>query len=158
MRKHFATAMIGLGAGLGITGCGDFLTGPKLSDNPNRPVAAANANLLVASQTNLSGIIEGHLGRSICVLMQQCAGTRLQYNSLGQYIVGDDDYFIPWSQLYGAGGLVDLRLLQSQALATGDSAYAGFFGSLRSALNAPANEVRGCLRVVDGSGKVVELW
>jgi hypothetical protein len=125
MRKHFATAMIVLGAGPGITGCGDFLTGPKLSDNPNRPVAATNANLLVASQTNLTGIIEGHLGRTICVWMQQCAGTQLQYASLGQYILGDDDYFIPWSQIYGPGGLVDLRLLQRQALATGDSAYAG---------------------------------
>jgi hypothetical protein len=125
MGKRIATAMLGLGAGLGISGCGDFLTGPKLSDNPNRPVAATNANLLVASQTNLSGIMEGHLGRTICVWMQQCAGTRLQYNSLGQYIVGDDDYFIPWSQIYGPGGLVDLRLLQRQASATGDSAYAG---------------------------------
>jgi hypothetical protein len=125
MRKHFATAVIGLGAGLGIAGCGDYLTGPKLSDNPNRPVAATNANLLVASQANLASVMEGHLGRSICVWMQQCAGTRLQYNSLGQYIVGDDDYFIPWSQIYGPGGLVDLRLLQRQALASGDSAYAG---------------------------------
>ena len=125
MRKHLATAVIGLGAALGAAGCGDFLTGPKLSDNPNRPVAATNANLLVASQTNLAGVMEGHLGRSICVWMQQCAGTRLQYASLGQYIVGDDDYFIPWSQIYGPGGLVDLRLLQRQALATGDSAYAG---------------------------------
>ena len=125
MRKHLATAVIGLSAVLGIAGCGDYLTGPKLSDNPNRPVAATNANLLVASQTNLAGVMEGHLGRSICVWMQQCAGTRLQYASLGQYIVGDDDYFIPWSQIYGPGGLVDLRLLQRQALATGDSAYAG---------------------------------
>jgi len=125
MRKHFATAVIGLGASLGIIGCGDFLTGPKLSDNPNRPVAATNANLLVASQTNLAGVIEGHLGRTICIWNQQCAGTRLQYASLGQYIVGDDDYFIAWSQIYGPGGLVDLRLLQRQALATGDSAYAG---------------------------------
>ena len=125
MRKLFATAMLGLGAALGTSACGDFLTGPKLSDNPNRPVTATNSNLLVASQTNLSSVIEGHLGRTICVWMQQCSGTRLQYNSLGQYIVGDDDYFIPWSQIYGGGGLVDLRLLQSQALATGDSAYAG---------------------------------
>jgi hypothetical protein len=117
--------MIGLGAGLGITGCGDFLTGPKLSDNPNRPVAATNANLLVASQANLAVILEGHLGRTICIWMQQCAGTRFQYAGLGQYIVGDDDYFIAWSQIYGPGGLVDLRLLQRQALATGDSAYAG---------------------------------
>ncbi len=36
--------------------------------------------------------------------------------------------------------------------------YLGFFGSLRSALNAPENEVRGCLRVVDSNGKVLELW
>lgn len=39
------------------------------------------------------------------------------------------------------------------------SAFKGFFGSLgRSALNAPENEVRGCLRVLDSNGKVVELW
>jgi starch-binding outer membrane protein, SusD/RagB family len=125
MRQHFLTAVIGLGIGWGITGCGDFLTGPKLSDNPNRPIAATNANLLVGSQTNLAGIMEGHLGRSICIWTQQCAGTRLQYNNIGQYIVGDDEYFIPWSQIYGSGGLLDLRLLQRQALGTADSAYAG---------------------------------
>lgn len=125
MRKHFATAVIGVGTALGLAGCGDFLSGPKLTDNPNRPVTASNANLLVASQTNLAELMEGHLGRTICVWMQQCAGTRLQYASLGQYIVGDDDYFIPWSEIYGGGGLVDLRRLQHQALAHGDSAYAG---------------------------------
>jgi starch-binding outer membrane protein, SusD/RagB family len=125
MRKLFATAMLGLGAVLATTACGDFLTGPKLSDNPNRPIIATNANLLVASQANLSSVMEGHLGRTICVWVQQCAGTRLQYKSLGQYIVGDDDYFIPWSQIYGGGGLSDLRRLQRQALAGGDSAYAG---------------------------------
>jgi DNA-binding beta-propeller fold protein YncE len=36
--------------------------------------------------------------------------------------------------------------------------YLGFFGSIRSALNAPENEVRGCLRVLDSSGKVLETW
>ena len=50
--------------------------------------------LLVASQTDLAFFLEGHLGRTICIWMQQCAGTRLQYNSLGKYIVGDDDYFL----------------------------------------------------------------
>ena len=125
MRKYFVTAAIGVGTALGLGACGDFLSGPKLTDNPNRPVTATNANLLVASQTNLAELMEGHLGRTICIWMQQCAGTRLQYASLGQYIVGDDDYFIPWSEIYGGGGLVDLRLLQHQALANGDSAYAG---------------------------------
>ena len=125
MSKHFAMAMLGLGAGLGITGCGDFLTSPKLSDNPNRPITATNSNLLLGSQTNLAFLLEGHLGRTICIWMQQCAGTRLQYSGLGQYIVGDDDYFTSWSNVYDNGGLADLRRLQRQALATGDSVYAG---------------------------------
>jgi DNA-binding beta-propeller fold protein YncE len=38
------------------------------------------------------------------------------------------------------------------------SNYIGFFGTIRSALNAPENEVRGCLRVVDSTGKVLEIW
>jgi hypothetical protein len=143
MHKHLATVVIGLGAGLGISACGDFLTGPKLSDNPNRPVTATNANLLVASQTNLASVMEGHLGRTICIWMQQCAGTRLQYASLGQYIVGDDDYFIPWSQIYGGGGLVDLRRLHDQALAAGDSAYAGVARVLEAWFIGTATDVWG---------------
>jgi len=36
--------------------------------------------------------------------------------------------------------------------------YAGFLGGFRQVLNAPDNEVRGCLRIVDSTGKVVEIW
>jgi hypothetical protein len=36
--------------------------------------------------------------------------------------------------------------------------YKGFLGAFRQVLNAPDNEVRGCLRIVDSSGKVVEIW
>lgn len=143
MRNRFATALLTLGAGLGLCGCGDFLTGPKLSDNPNRPVTATNANLLVASQTDLAFFLEGHLGRTICIWMQQCAGTRLQYNGLGIYIVGDDDYIFSWYNVYDNGGLVDLRLLQRQALATNDSAYAGVAKVLESWLVGTAADVWG---------------
>ena len=36
--------------------------------------------------------------------------------------------------------------------------FGGFFGVIRSALGAPENEVRNTLRVLDGNGKVVEIW
>jgi hypothetical protein len=36
--------------------------------------------------------------------------------------------------------------------------YKGFLGGFRQVLNAPDNEVRGCLRVVDSNGKVLEIW
>jgi starch-binding outer membrane protein, SusD/RagB family len=143
MRNRFATALLVLGTGLGLSGCGDFLTGPKLSDNPNRPVTATNANLLVASQTDLAFLLEGHLGRTICIWMQQCAGTQLQYNNLGKYIVGDDDYITSWYNVYDNGGLVDLRLLQRQALATNDSSYAGVAKVLEAWLIGTAADVWG---------------
>lgn len=34
----------------------------------------------------------------------------------------------------------------------------GFFGTIRSALNAPENEVRGCLPIVASTGKALEFW
>ena len=36
--------------------------------------------------------------------------------------------------------------------------YHLFFGTVRSALNAPENEVRNCLRIVDSIGKTLEIW
>ncbi|MFN7983474.1 MAG: 6-bladed beta-propeller [Vicinamibacterales bacterium] len=36
--------------------------------------------------------------------------------------------------------------------------YKGFLGAFRQVLNAPDNEVRGCLRIVDSTGKVLEIW
>ena len=125
MRKRFTAIALALGLGIGAGACSDFLTGPKLSDNPNRPTVANNANLLVSALTNLSFQSEGHLARTVCIWMQGCAGTNKQYQALGTYIVGDDDYFVDWQDAYIRGGLLDLRRIERTSLATADSAYAG---------------------------------
>jgi len=125
MRKRFTAIALALGLGIGTGACSDFLTGPKLSDNPNRPTVANNANLLVSAETNLAFQSEGHLARTVCIWMQQCAGTNKQYLSLGLYIVGDDDYFVDWQDAYVRGGLLDLRRIEHSALASADTAYAG---------------------------------
>ena len=125
MRKRFTAIALALGLGLGTGACSDFLTGPKLSDNPNRPTVANSANLLVSAETNLSFQSEGHLARTVCIWMQQCSGTNKQYLALGTYIVGDDDYFVDWQDAYIRGGLLDLRRIEHASLATADSAYAG---------------------------------
>ena len=36
--------------------------------------------------------------------------------------------------------------------------YTGFIGLFRQVLNAPDNEVRGCIRIVDSTGKTIEIW
>jgi hypothetical protein len=125
MQKRMISGALVLALGLGSGGCGDFLTGPKLADNPNRPTSASNANLLVSAMTNLTFQQESHLVRTVCIWMQQCGGTLRNYNTLGTYIVGDDDYFTEWSGTYIRGGLLDLRRIQTTALAGADSGVAG---------------------------------
>src|SRR6266542_6553577 len=126
MRKHLSAIALALGLGLGSGACSDFLTGPKLSDNPNRPTVANTANLLVSAETNLALQSEGHLARTVCIWMQACAGTNKQYLALGLYITGDDDYYYDgWIEAYTRGGLLDLRRIERTALETADSAYAG---------------------------------
>jgi starch-binding outer membrane protein, SusD/RagB family len=125
MLKRMKAVALALALSLGSGACGDFLTGPKLADNPNRPTTANNANLLVSAMTNLSSQQEGHLVRTICIWMQHCAGTQLQYNNLSTYIIGEDEFLIEWSGTYTRGGLLDLRRIQETALAGADSAYAG---------------------------------
>ena len=106
MRKLFEATALALGLGLGAGACSDFLTGPKLGDNPNRPIVASNAALLVSAETNLAFQAESHLARTVCVWMQQCSGTLKQYLSMGQYSVGDDDYYYDgWIDTYTRGGL-----------------------------------------------------
>jgi hypothetical protein len=125
MRKRMTAVALALGLGLGTSGCSDFLTGPKLGDNPNRPTTASRANLLVSALTNLTFQSEGHMARTICMWMQQCAGTDKQYQATGLYILGDDDYFTDWSEAYVRGGLLDLRRIQTSARENSDSGYAG---------------------------------
>jgi len=124
VRRLLPSVMVGSALAATVTGCGDFLTGPKLQDDPNNPTAASNNALFVASQVNISAQLESRLARTICIWMQGCAG-QTQYLSLGSYSVGEDDYYLNWSAFYGGGGLLDLRTIQTRALATGDSLFWG---------------------------------
>ena len=36
--------------------------------------------------------------------------------------------------------------------------YKGFLGGFKQVLNAPDNEVRNCIRIVDSTGKTLEIW
>src|ERR1700737_3579019 len=65
------------------TGCNSFLTGDKLSTDPNRPTSAQAAQLFVSSQVSAYYILTGHAARVLAMWSQQMAGTDRQY-------IGDD--------------------------------------------------------------------
>ena len=107
------------------TACSDFLSSPDATTNPNQPTVANADQLLVATETALNQQYTSDLARTVCVWMQQCAGTDRQYKDLGAYNYGEDAYNGPFSQIYTGGGLLDIRKIEAVADSAGDDVYSG---------------------------------
>jgi len=125
MTRYWKLALCALVPAVLALGCNDWLTGDKLTTNPNNPTTASRDNLLTGVQTGQTVLQTGDLARLFAMWMQQMAGTDRQYVSLGVYSYDEDAFSPDWTAIYTGGGLVDIRALQTQALAAGDTAYAG---------------------------------
>ena len=78
-RKAGAVLVLALLAGWG---CGDFLSGPGLTENPNNPTQATAIQLLVAIQSSAATRFEGQVARCASIFTQQLIGSnnqQLQY-------------------------------------------------------------------------------
>jgi hypothetical protein len=142
MNTRLCIGLVALGLSLGSSGCSDFLTGPKLTDNPNSPTSATNPSLFVAAQAGLYLEQEGPLARITCTWMQQCAAIGANV-TFGTYGVSDDDFDDAWTSVYGGGGLIDLRRVQQSTIAQGDSTFAGIAKIVEVLLVGTAADVWG---------------
>ncbi|MBO62612.1 MAG: hypothetical protein CMG33_03710 [Candidatus Marinimicrobia bacterium] len=102
-----------------LSRCDDFLTGDLLDNNPNKigdVDQISIESLFVGSQVTLYGVMEGYLNRLVTSFMQQVAAvvssTAEDYRCLPLDWRIDDR----WGDMYGTGGLVDLRTIQQRAL------------------------------------------
>ena len=146
MRSIAQAALAAAALVTGLGGCGDFLTGPKLQDDPNNPTQTTNASLFIAVQTNVGFLQEANLARTVCVFMDQCSaqGTFANYGTY-QVITDGDAWYNDWAKFYGGGGLIDLRTLQASALSpsVGDSLYAGIAAVMEAWLMGVAADIWG---------------
>jgi hypothetical protein len=108
-----------------VAGCDDWLTGPKLTTDPNRPVEADRNQLFTGVQAQLFMQQTGEMARLTSMWTQQMAGTDRQYASQAVYSYTEDDFSTYWDDVYGGGGLIDLRLIQTLSEDAGDRIYAG---------------------------------
>jgi hypothetical protein len=116
---------LGVAAVIG-TGCHDYLTGEKLTTNPNSPTSASALQLLVAAQASLFNQQEGQLARIAAMYTQQLSGTNNQQRDYGSsYLLTEGDVGTFWNQTYVGGGLVDLRRIQAAAAEAGDAKTRG---------------------------------
>src|SRR5436305_9735231 len=107
------------------TECSNFLTGGELSNDPNRPTQATSAQLFVGIQSNIWAELQSDPVRITSMWAQQFTGTGLQYVNIYNYGVSEQTTNGFHASLYTGGGLVDIRRLQTQARAVGDSLLLG---------------------------------
>src|SRR5580765_4769668 len=115
-----------LGAAALIAGCqNDFLTGGELSTDPNRPTQATSQQLFVGIQAATWAQVASDPARIGGLWAQQLKGANLQYIAFYDYDIGEQTTNGFQQSLYTGGGLVDLRRLESQTRASGDSVFLG---------------------------------
>ncbi len=108
------------------TGCGDFLSGPKLTTDPNKQTETRTPDQwFVPIQANTWFLNEGQIARTAAVWHQQMAGVQRQFSSLDIYSIGEADLETEWQSFYVGGGILDARKLQAQVTALGDRRYLG---------------------------------
>lgn len=108
-----------------LGGCNDWLNGPGLTTNPNSPVTTGANQLFIGVTVTQTIQQTGDLARLFSMWMQSMAGTDRQYIPLANYTFDEDAFSGDWSSVYTGGGLIDIRAIQAQKLADGDTAYVG---------------------------------
>lgn len=105
-----------------VSGCSDFLVGPKLTETPNAPTLASISQLLTAVQASQFLAQQSQLARLAAMYTQQLSGTNNQQRDWGStYIISEGDLSGRFSANYTGGGLVDLRNIQRIAGEAGDN-------------------------------------
>src|SRR5665213_949141 len=108
-----------------IGACNNFLTGGELSTDPNRPTSGTPQARFEATQPSLWALLSSDLARVTSVWVQQLEGINFQYTSVNIYVHDESTTGGFEAGLYTGGGLVDLREIQSEARASGDSLLLG---------------------------------
>jgi hypothetical protein len=110
--KHIFSVLAG-GALLLSTACQDFVEDVNIS--PNSPTEAPLANIIVATQVNFAGYMEGEDARLAGMWTQQFTGTDRQYAAINNYTISTEGFswFIPY---VGVLQQADLAIAQAEEL------------------------------------------
>jgi hypothetical protein len=111
---------------VGASACKDYLSGPKLDQNPNLADQVRTPDqYFIGIQAAAFAVQEGALARTAGIWHQHLAGVDRQYSSTDIYSVGEDDYSSDWNFIFAQGGLIDIRKLRAEADKVGDKKYSG---------------------------------
>jgi starch-binding outer membrane protein, SusD/RagB family len=124
-RPARALAALSLAGALGAAGCNDFLTGGELDTDPNNPAVATNRQLFVGVTSGIWTLLGSDPARTAGLLVQQFQGGQSQYYNTYTYQIDENTTNGFHTALYTGGGLRDVRQLQANARAQGDTLFLG---------------------------------
>ncbi len=130
MRRNIHVALVSLGLLLGTAACNEFLTGSGLSNDPNRPIAASTQQLFVGVQAGQFAFQEGTVAMMMCMWVQGCGAANGRFvQQAAQYVFNEGSNIAAnqgdWISVYDAGGLIDIKRIESGTMAVGDSTWLG---------------------------------
>lgn len=145
MTKRLVLALAAVLPALATAGCSDFLTGSKLSNNPNRPVAADAYELFTGSQVNVMSQWETYPFNLFPLWAEQIVGVQRQWKDYSQLRSGTDELTADgaWQTLYGQGGYADLLAADTLAAALDNLVLRGEARVLRALLAGTAADIWG---------------
>lgn len=125
--KSRALALVAMVAAATTFGCNNFLTGDKLSNNPNLPTTATADQLFIGVQVATMGDWEAYPLNLLPTWVGQIAGVNRQWVNYANYASGTDNITsdATWIATYGPGGLADIRRAEDQATAAGNQKLVG---------------------------------
>jgi hypothetical protein len=116
--RHVAIAAVLSGT---LSGCGDFLQGPSVDEDPNNPATFnASAEAIFAGlQSQQFAAYTNPLTVTICGWVQQCSATngRFVQDQLMEYNINTFTFDGTFQQIYAQGGLGDIRVIQQKLAA-----------------------------------------
>jgi hypothetical protein len=119
------TLMLLLLAALAGIYLGCELEGGKLTTDPNIASQVDPEALFVGIQVSQTGVLESHLARTVAMWMQQMAGVAQHYSGYDIYNQTPAQFSAEWLDVYGGGGLLDMRRAKDVAAAQGKHLIVG---------------------------------
>ncbi|MFQ5603340.1 MAG: SusD/RagB family nutrient-binding outer membrane lipoprotein [bacterium] len=116
MIKRFFILVAVLALLASLVGCRNFLEGEQLDNDPNRATQVPTDNLFVGMQVNMYGVLTGPLSFVPVMFLQQMSGVSQHYSGYELFEMTGDEFADQWFDLYGGGGLVDMKALKTRGV------------------------------------------
>ena len=145
MMKKRTLAIAATLIGIATAGCNSFLTGDKLSNNPNVPTDASANQLFIGVEVGTMATWESYPMNLLPLWAQQWGGVSRQAQLWSQYKLGADNFGSDglWNSFYGPGGLADIRRVVTLATAEGNLKLVGQAKVFEALLEGTAADIWG---------------